>query len=139
MTTLLGTLKQIYRKFLTSERTGPYYHVVLAKWGRFHDVYQLSRELQQDFTFVKTLVRDIKGISAISELRGTVPELLFQADTLYATISPTKATLFQKTATSFTPRDRVLRKQILRWYPNTFTIFLAEQEPQYSITPEVPI
>ena len=139
MTTIMGTLKQIYRTFLTSERTGPYYHAVLAKWGRFHDVHQLSRELQKDFTFVKTLVREIKSISAISELRGTVPELLFQADTLYATISPTRATLFQKTSTSFTSRDRAFRKQIPTWYPNTFTIFLAEQEPEYSITPEVRI
>ena len=138
MTMILGTLKQIYRKFLTSEKAGPYYHVVLAKWGRFHDVHQLSQELQKDFTFVKTLVREIKGISAITELRGTVPELLFQADTLYATISPTKATLFQKIAMPFTPRDRALRKQILTWYPNTFTIFLAEQEPPYSITPQIP-
>jgi hypothetical protein len=98
MTTITGILKHFYRKFLTSERTGPYHHVVLAKWGRFHDVHQLRRELQKDFTYVKTLVRDIKGISAITELRRTVPELLFHADMLYATISPTKATLFQKTA-----------------------------------------
>jgi hypothetical protein len=136
MTSLIDTLKQFYRKFLTSERRGPYHHVVLAKLGTIHDVHKLRQELEKDFIFVKTLVRKIKGVSVISELRGTVPELLIQADTLYASISPTKATLFQKTSSPFTLRDRALRKQILRWYPNTFTIFLAEQEPQYSITPE---
>ena len=133
----IDALKQFYRKFLTSERTGPYHHVVLAKWGTIHDVHKLRQELEKDFIFVKTLVREIRGVTAISELRGTVPELLIQADTLYASISPTKATLFQKTSSSFTHRDSALRKQILRWYPNTLTIFLAEQEPHYSITPEV--
>ena len=132
-------LKQIYRKFLTSERGGPYHHVVLAKWGTFHDMHELSRKLQKEFTLVKALVRDIKGISALSELRGTVPELLFQADTLYATISPTKATLFQKTSMPFTPHDIALRKQILIWYPNTFTLFLAEHEPKHIIAPEARI
>lgn len=99
-------------------------------------MYQLSHGLQKDFTFVKILVREIKGISVLSELRGTVPELLFQADTLFASISPTKATLYQKASVSFTSHDVALRKRILNLYPNTFTIFLAEQEPQYSITPE---
>jgi hypothetical protein len=136
MVSLIDALKQFYRKFLTSERTGPYNHVVLAKWGTIHDVHKLRQELEKDFMFVKTLVREIKGVTVISELRGTVPELLIQADTLYASISPTKATLFQKTSSSFTHRDNALRNQILRWYPNTLTIFLAEQEPQYSITPE---
>ena len=110
---------------------------MLAKWGTIHDVHKLRQELEKDFMVVKTLVREIKGVTVISELRGTVPELLIQADTLYASISPTKATLFQKTLSSFTHRDSALRKQILRWYPNTLTIFLAEQEPRYSITPEV--
>jgi hypothetical protein len=99
-------------------------------------VQQLSHELQKDFTFVKTIVREIPSITAISELKGTVPELLFQADTLLATITPTKATLFQKTSAPFTHRDLALRQQILDWYPNTFTIFLAEHEPQYASVPQ---
>ncbi len=130
-------LKKIYKGLFISEKKGPYYYVVLADWGKFHDVSKLSRELKKNFTFIKTLVREIQGTTVVSELRGTVPELLFQADTLLVTISPTKATLFQKTEKPFTSRDIALRKQILNWYPNKFTLFLNEQEPEFSIAPQI--
>jgi hypothetical protein len=132
----MSSLIKILKTLFTAEKKGPYYHVVLAKWGKYHNVQQLRRELQKDFTFVKTLVREIPAVTVISELKGTVPELLFQADTLSATITPTKATLFQKTSAPFTPRDLALRQQILTWYPNTFTIFLTEREPQYTSIPQ---
>lgn len=132
----MNSLIRILKTLFTAEKKGPYYHVVLAKWGKYHDVQKLCHELQKDFIFVKTLVREIPAVTVISELKGTVPELLFQADTLFATITPTKATLFQKTSAPFTPRDLALRQQILAWYPNTFTIFLAEHEPQYASVPQ---
>jgi hypothetical protein len=130
-------LKRIYNGLFLSEKTGPYHYVVLADWGTFHDVSTLSRELTKYFTFIKTLVRDISGTTVVSELKGTVPELLFQADTLLVTISPTKATLFQQTEEPFTSRDVALRQQILQWYPNRFTLFLTEREPEFTIASRI--
>lgn len=67
-----------------------------------------------------------------SELWGFVPELLFKADTLYAAISPSKATLFQKKRAPFTAKDLELRKRILEGYPFTYT-GIPFVEPKFEI------
>ena len=58
---------------------------------------------------------------------------MFKADTLHAAITPTKATLYQKTSAPFTPRDVALREIILKWYPNQYTMFFFAKEPEFTI------
>ena len=68
-----------------------------------------------------------------SELWGSVPEILLKADTLYAAISPTKATLFQKTRSPFTPKDLELRKSIFEWYTWHFAGIVFTKEPKFEV------
>jgi hypothetical protein len=94
----------------------------------------LALKLQEQFTRVKTLVRVIEGeVKRLSEIKSVVPEILFKADTLYATISPTRAVLFQKSRSPFTLKDLELRKTILDLYNSRFTIPVFDPEPKFEI------
>ncbi|MCW4037968.1 MAG: hypothetical protein NWF13_04450 [Candidatus Bathyarchaeota archaeon] len=68
-----------------------------------------------------------------AELWDCVPELLFKADTLYAAISPSKATLFQKTRNPFTSKDLELRKRILDLYTWHFAGIVFTKEPTFEV------
>ena len=117
----------------TSDYSGPYHYVVLAKIGTLHDVQKLADSLNQEYTLVKTIVPRREQTATLSDLQGTSPEIVFKADTLHAAITPTKATLYQKTATPFTPRDAALREIILKWYPNQYTMFFFAKEPEFTV------
>jgi hypothetical protein len=110
-----------------------YYFVTNTRIGTLHNVEELAEQLRLRFTEEKTLVHDRQRRTVISEIRSVVPELLFRADTLSATISPTRATLFQQHTQPFTPRDLALRRQILQWYPAQTFLPGFRKEPPYTI------
>ena len=107
--------------------------MVLAKIGTLHKVQELAESLKQQYKQVKTIVPQRKQTASLSDLQGTSPEVVFKADTLFAAITPTKATLYQKTAAPFTLRDVALRETILKWYPNKYTMFFFAKEPEFTI------
>ena len=131
---ILTSLKALF----ASEYSGPYHYVVHAKIGTLHNVQKLADILQQQYTLVNTIVPQREQTAVLSDLQGTTPELVFKADTLHAAITPTKATLYQKTVTPFTPRDVKLREIILEWYPNQYTMFFFAKEPQFTIQGAAP-
>lgn len=98
-----------------------------------HKVQKLAGILKQQYTPVKTIVPRREQTAALSDLQGTTPELVFKADTLYAAITPTKATLYQKATAPFTSRDVSLREIILEWYPNQYTMFFFAKEPEFTM------
>jgi hypothetical protein len=100
-----------------------YYHVV---WSlkRSYDVRNLTKELQEKFTLVKTLVSERNTV-----FRELLPEILFKADTLYAAVSPQRAILFQKEGRPFTGKDLELRKTILTLYPNRRLPSFSKEPP----------
>ena len=125
---------------LKSVLSGPepeiYQHITYSKFGRLYNVETISQELRGKFTFIKILVpKRITSSSFIrpTELWDAVPEFLFKADTLYAAISPSKATLFQKTRSPFTPKDLELRKKILEWYTWSFAGIVFTKEPKFEV------
>jgi hypothetical protein len=123
------------KSLITAPEPEVYYYVRYSTPGRLYRVDELSQTLKEDFRFVKTLIPVRKTLMSFirpAELWGFVPELLFKADTLYAAISPSKATLFQKTRSPFTPKDLELRKRILEWYPFTYT-GIPFTEPKFEI------
>ena len=97
-----------------------------------HNIQELADILTQQYTLVKTIVPQREQTSAISDLPGTSPEVIFKADTLHVAITPTKATLYQKGTASFTLRDISLREIILEWYPNQYTMFFFAKEPEFT-------
>jgi len=109
-----------------------YYHVSFKRWGRLYDVEKISQRLQEKFTLVKTLVSLNYGLPVFSELWGYVPEILFKADTLFAAISPSRVTLFQKEIASFTTKDLELRKTILKFYPASLGPLVINKEPKFN-------
>jgi hypothetical protein len=117
----------------TSDYSGPYHYVVLAKIGTLHDVQKLADILKKQYTQGKTIIPRREQTAALSDLQGTSPEIVFKADTLHAAITPSKATLYQKTVAPFTPRDAALREIILKWYPNQYTMFFFAREPEFTI------
>ena len=117
----------------TSDYSGPYHYVVLAKIGTLHNVQELADSLKQQYIQVKTIITQHEQTAALSDLQGTSPEVVFKADSLFAAITHTKATLYQKTAAPFTPRDVALRETILKWYPNQYTMFFFAKEPEFTI------
>jgi hypothetical protein len=97
-----------------------YYYVRYTVPGRLHNVEKRSQQFKETVAFVKTLAPMRKTITSLlrpSELWGYVPEVLFKADTLYAALSPSKGTLFQKTRSPLTRKDLDLRKRIFEVYP----------------------
>jgi hypothetical protein len=123
------------KSLITAPEPEVYYYVRFSAPGRLYRVDELSQTLKEDFRFVKILLpKRMTSMSFIrpAELWGSVPELLFKADTLYAAISPSKATLFQKTRSPFTPKDLELRKRIFEWYPFTYT-GIPFSEPKFEI------
>jgi hypothetical protein len=123
------------KSLITVPEPEVYYYVRYSAPGRLYPVEKLSQKLKEDFRFIKTLIPVRKTLMSFirpTELWGFVPELLFKADTLYAAISPSKATLFQKTRSPFTPKDLELRKRIFEWYPFTYT-GIPFPEPKFEI------
>jgi hypothetical protein len=113
-----------------------YEYITYSKFGRLYNVETISQKLREKFTFVKILVPKRKtSMSFIrpSELWGFVPEILFKADTLYAAISPSKATMFQKKRNPFTPKDLDLRKRILELYTWRFAGIVFTKEPKFEV------
>ena len=130
-----GRLRKILNTLFTSDYSGPYHYVVLAKIGTLYNVQELADSLKQQYEQVKTIVPRREQTTALSDIQGTSPEIVFKADTLFAAITPTKATLYQKTAVPFTPKDVELREIILKWYPNQYTMFFFAKEPEFTIQP----
>jgi hypothetical protein len=123
------------KSLITATEPEIYNYIRFSAPGRLYRVEELSQKLKENFKFVKTLIPVRKTIMSFirpSELWGFVPELLFKADTLYAAISPSRATLFQKTRSPFTPKDLELREIILEWYPFTYT-GIPFKEPKFKI------
>ncbi|MCZ2809665.1 MAG: hypothetical protein O2V44_09955 [Candidatus Bathyarchaeota archaeon] len=123
------------KSLITAPEPEVYYYVRFSAPGRLYRVEELSQTLQEDFRFVKTLIPVRKTLMSFirpAELGGFVPEILFKADTLYAAISPSRATLFQKTRSPFTPKDLELRNRILELYPFTYT-GIPFTEPKFEI------
>ncbi len=125
---VINALKALFKE----DQTGPYHYVVLAKVGTLYNVETLAKVLTQQYTRVTTITPQREQTSAISDLQGTSPEVIFKADTLHVAITPTKATLYQKDVAPFTVRDIALRETILKWYPNQYTMFLFAKEPEFT-------
>jgi hypothetical protein len=110
-----------------------YYYGRYSVPGRLHNVEKRSQQFKESFTFVKTLVPMRKTTTSSlrpSELWSSVPEVLFKADTLYAALSPSKGTLFQKTRSPFTKKDVDLRKRAFELYPFKY-MGIGVREPQF--------
>jgi hypothetical protein len=126
----------LLKSALSENEPENYQHIMYSKFGRLYDVENLSQKLKENFMFVKILVPKRKSSMSFmrpAELWSCVPEILFKADTLYAAISPSKATLFQKTRSPFTTKDSELRKRILEWYPWHYAGILFRKEPKFEV------
>lgn len=131
---MLRWIGSIFKTAIQQDELHAYYYISSSRIGRLYDAEMLALRLQEHFTRVKTLVRVIKDdIQRISEINSVVPEILFKADTLYATISPTRAVLFQKSRAPFTMKDLELRKTIFDLYNSRFTLPLFDPEPKFEI------
>lgn len=131
---MLRWIGSIFKTAIQQDELHAYYYISSNRIGRLYDTEMLALKLQEHFTRVKTLVRVIKDdIQRISEINSVVPEILFKADTLYATISPTRAVLFQKSRAPFTMKDLELRKTIFDLYNSRFTLPLFDPEPKFEI------
>jgi hypothetical protein len=127
----------IFKTAIKQDELQAYYCLSWNSVGRLYDTEMLALKLQEHFTRVKTLVRVIESEGTlISEIKSVVPEILFKADTLYATISPTRAVLFQKSRAPFTLKDLKLRKTIFDLYNSRFTIPIFDPEPRFEISVE---
>lgn len=129
----------VLKSAISQDDSGPYSHVALSAWGKLHDVKKLSEELQEDFTFVKTLLPERKSIVVISELKGAVPEIELKADTLFVLIAPNRAVLFQKKCGPFTKKDVELRKKILELYPCKLSLPLFARERKFEVQEPEPV
>lgn len=131
---MFGWIGTIFKTAVQQDELHSYYYISYNSVGRLYDAEMLALKLQEQFTRVKTLVRVIEGeVKRLSEIKSVVPEILFKADTLYATISPTRAVLFQKSRAPFTLKDLELRKTILDLYNSRFTIPVFDPEPKFEI------
>jgi hypothetical protein len=131
---MFGWIGTIFKTAIQQDELPAYYYISYNSIGRLYDAEMLALKLQERFTRVKTLVRIIEGdIQRISEIKSVVPEILFKADNLYATISPTRAVLFQKSRAPFTLKDLELRKTIFNLYNSRFTLPIFDPEPKFEI------
>ena len=113
-----------------------YEYILYSRIGVLYDVENLSQILQKNFRFVKILVPkrlNFTNFMRPSELWDCVPEILLKADTLYAAISPGKATLFQKARSPFTPKDLELRKRIFELYTWRYAGVVFAKEPKFEV------
>ena len=92
------------------------YFYLRYKWFKGYLLEELAQKLSTTFTIVKFPPK--KKV----EERLTGPErdqeIEVKADTLFAFLSATTATLFQKEKSPFTKKDLDLRKVILELYPH---------------------
>lgn len=131
---MLGWIGTFFKTAVQPDELRTYYYISYNSVGRLYDAEMLALKLEEQFTRVKTLVRVIESeVKRLSEINSVVPEILFKADTLYATVSPTRAVLFQKSRAPFTLKDLELRKTILDLYNSRFTIPVFESEPKFEI------
>jgi hypothetical protein len=131
---MLGRIGTIFKTAIQPDELRAYYYISYNSVGRLYDAEMLALKLQEQFTRVKTLVRVIESqVKRLSEIKSVVPEILFKADTLYATISPTRAVLFQKSRAPFTRKDLELRRTILDLFNSRFTIPVFDPEPKFEI------
>jgi len=91
------------------------YHYVRFRWWKGLDLEEVARELEESFE-VKLLEMPT-GERDVALKRGDREGVRIRADTLYARLSPYRATLYQRTASPFTCRDLELRRLILELYP----------------------
>ena len=131
---MLGWIGTFFKAAVQTDELRSYYYISYNSVGRLYDAEMLALKLQEQFTRINTLVRVIEGeVKRLSEIKSVVPEILFKADTLFATISPTRAVLFQKSRAPFTLKDLELRKTILDLYNSRFTIPVFDPEPKFEI------
>ena len=131
---MFGWIGTILKTAIQQDELHAYYYISHSSIGRLYDTEMLALKLQEHFTRVKTLVRVIDDeLQRISEVKSVVPEILFKADTLYATISPTRGVLFQKSRAPFTLKDLELRKTIFDLYNSRFTLPIFNPEPKFEI------
>jgi hypothetical protein len=131
---MFGWIETLFKTAVQQDELQAYYYISYNSIGRLYDAEMLALKLQEQFTRVKTLVRVIESeVTRISEIKSVVPEILFKADNLYATISPSRAVLFQKSRTPFTLKDLELRKTIFDLYSSRFTLPIFDPEPKFEI------
>jgi hypothetical protein len=113
-------------------------------WVQPYKLEELVTELQERFTLVKSLVRKKKEpwdmtARAWSFQDDAREEIEVRADTLFAFLSPFRATLFQKEKAPFTKKDMELRETVLALYPrDTATpvpFRFGEKEPTFEKQP----
>ncbi len=132
---MFGKIGTIFKTAVQQDELRAYYYISYNSLGRLYDAEMLALKLEEQFTRMKTLVRVIESeVKRLSEIKSVVPEILFKANTLYATISPTRAVLFQKSRAPFTLKDLELRKTILDLYSSRFTIPIFDPEPKFEIS-----
>ena len=93
-----------------------YHSVVFSERDIRHSVKDIVHNLQQ-FTFVKTMMPLRRSYQQSNMFDGLVPELLYQADSLFVAIAPRRAVLFQKEPHPFTSDDLALKEIVLTLYP----------------------
>lgn len=131
---MFGWIETLFKTAIQQDELQAYYYISYNHVGRLYNTEMLALKLQDQFTRIKTLVRLIKNdVPRLSEINSVVPEILFKADTLYATISPSRAVLFQKYRAPFTLNDLELRKTIFDLYPSRFTLPIFDPEPKFEI------
>jgi len=92
------------------------YHYVRFRWWRGLDLREVAGELGEE-SFQVELLDMPSGEGDIALGRGDREGLRVKADTLYARLSPYRATLYQRSPAPFTQRDLELRRRILELYP----------------------
>jgi hypothetical protein len=116
---------------LLSEDQGDVYHyVVLSEWNVLHSIKDIVHELE-NFVFIKTMIPMRRSYRHSKMSQGLIPELLYQADSLFVAIAPRRAVLFQKQLQPFTSNDLALRETILALYPRDSLIGLFSKEPSF--------
>ncbi len=110
------------------------YFCLRHTWVKRVDVKGLAENLGSSFEVTPRKVSDPDPLSIAGQ--DTKETFQVRADTLYAYLSPTRATLFQKERRPFTERDLELRKRIFVHYPHDRATPLPwgfSQEPQFEV------
>jgi hypothetical protein len=111
-------------KKISKEKTEKPYGYARFTWYYPYNLEELTTKLKENFAIVKSLVKKKKEVwdmtaRAWSFQDDPREEIEVKADTLFASLSPFRAVLFQKEKAPFTKKDLELRETVLALYPRS--------------------
>jgi hypothetical protein len=113
-------------------------------WYSPYNLEELATKLKESFTIVKSPAKKKKEpwnlTARVWSFQDDVrEEIEVKADTLFASLSPFRAILFQKEKAPFTKKDMELRETVLALYPRSTAtpvpFRFGEKEPKFEKEP----